>query len=425
MAKAFKFCIVIQIIMLLSQFEAVAVGSYYTEDDYKRTSTYASVNDNSRKNTITSKSGKRNIKSSSKVIQDGNTKKIYTTIIVKSKKNKNQTSVAPVPAPKKQIPEVTVKPVNEKHKDEDFFSSKKKSDNNIFKKIFLKETPDKFYTYALLGYSVSLSNTLKINAMSGSKVDNDFPTLSSSAAKKGVGFNFIVGSKIYLNNNKFAAVFVAPEFFYNKMNGANEGEFNYNSKHMASTIPVGEQEPQEVSVETPTKMSVQTRDMFGGSVRLGFTMLNTVSLFGKASIGGTRYRVKSSLDFNNTDWAGAGISDPDAQQEIIDEQWTDQSSRYYINTKDGSSLSKTILTYGLGFGVELNFFNQHLIVRADQDWWFGSGTFLSGSLQQKSTSELRFKFLVSFKNITPPVIDDLLLTTKLLNVLILNLQLLR
>lgn len=382
--------------MLLSQFEARAVNSYYTEDDYKKTSVYASVDDSNKK--VTSK---RNIKSSSKVIQDGNTKKIYTTIIVKSKKNKSP-AVAPVPAPikqqKKQIPEVTVKPVNEKHKDEDFFSSKKKnfSNNDFFKKMFQKETPDKFYIYALGGYSVSLSNTLKINAMSGSKVDYDFPALSSSAAKKGVGFNFVVGSKIYLNQNKFA-VFIAPELFYNKLNGANNNEFDYDSKHTASFIPYGQQNPQEVSVKTPTKMSVKTKDMFGGTVRLGFTMLNAVSLFGKASIGGTRYGINSSIDINNADWSGAGINDKNMQQEIIDEQWTDSESKYYINTKNGSSLSKTALTYGLGFGIELNFFNQHLIIRADQDWWFGSGTFLSGSgfsikTDEKTTFRIRNKF---------------------------------
>ena len=384
--------------MLLSQFEAVAVNSYYTEDDYKRTSTYASVYDDSKKNTVIDK---ENVKSTSKVVQDGNVKKIYTTIIVKSKRNKNTTPVVATPLPEKkqqekQIPEITVKPVNEEYRNENFFSSKKKSNDSIFKKIFQKETPDKFYTYALGGYSVSLSNTLKINAMSGTRVDYDFPTLSSSAVKKGVGFNFIVGSKIYLNQNKFA-VFIAPELFYNKLNDANNNEFGYNSEHIASFVPTGQQAPQEVSIKTPTKMSIQTKDMFGGSIRLGFTMLNTISLFGKASIGGTRYNINSSLNLNGTDWAGAGIVDPNMQQEIIDEQWTDPTSRYYINTKNGSSLSKTILTYGLGFGIELNFFNQHLIIRADQDWWFGSGTFLTGSgfsvkADERTTFRIRNKF---------------------------------
>ena len=342
-----KFCLFLAVFFFFSKNTAIAINSYYTED-YEKTNTYAGVyeNDNIKINDNNHTNA-----------QNNKARTIYNTIIVR-RKNKTPQYVEQK-VKKKQIPEITVKPVNDVNDRLKEYRNRNKKRNSILDNLF-KTTPDRIYVYALAGYSITLSNHFNINAVHSSNITPDYQSfnpLSFSVNKKGSGFVFIIGTKIYLNKSKFA-VFLAPELFYNKLN-LNDSNFSYNSAHdynIAAQDGVGIE-----SKNIPATMGVKTKDMYGASLRVGFTLFNAISLYGKASIGGLRNSIINNLHINS-------IKDLD---ERIIEQWTNPENVNYISSTSQNQ-NKTSLFYSFGGGIEVGLLNQHIIFRLDYDYCFAN-----------------------------------------------------
>ncbi len=338
---------------------AVAVNSYYTENDYEKTSAYAGITE------------KENIDindiSKPEKVQDNKARKVYNTIIIRRKNgNLHQQQNQKI----KEIPEVTVKPVNEVNDRLEEYNKRKKTSLNFDN--FFKTTPDRFSVYALVGYSISLVNNSKVNAVhsANSALDNSFSPLSFSTVTKGSGFGFITGIKIYLNKSKFA-FFLSPELFYNNLNLSNNN-FSYNSAHNYK-FEAGD--VKEMIENIPAEVSVKTKEMYGTSLRFGFTLMNMFSFYGKASIGGMRHGISSGLNVN-------GVNNPAARQ-----QWSNPDNDNYISSMS-QTINKTLLFYGFGGGFEVGFLNQHIIIRLDYDHYFGSGIFsLNGDFSRIAKSE--------------------------------------
>ena len=266
------------------------------------------------------------------------------------------------------VPEVTVEPKKQEEK--------KNTKTDVTKKLremvrpFRQKTPDDWYLYALAGYTMTFPKNMKM--------ENTNQTYDMM--KKMSGFGFIAGIKIYLNNDK-VALFVAPEMFYNNLK-LGQSDFDYKARVLAmyddttnhaSTSPL-----RDVAFPVPATTTIKTKDMFGGTFRIGFTIMNVVSFYGKASIGSVRYAINSSLDVdvNKVDWDAvlSGVTDAGKRENLINnalDEWNNPNAKHYLGSKSFSG-SKHAILYGIGAGVELGMWNQHFILRVDYDHYFSS-----------------------------------------------------
>ena len=375
--------------------KVLASGYYYTDSDYERSSTYAGITDNNSIKTVNINNTKKDVVYTT---QDKDAKKVYNTIIVRTKKKQDITKAErQVPVEKtiiQTIPEVTVKPAKQEEK--------KDTKTNIAKKIremvrpFRQKTPDDWYLYALGGYTMAFPKQIK---MSNTNQTDDM-------MKKMSGFGFTAGIKIYLNNDKIA-LFIAPEAFYNKLN-LGQVDFAYKAKVLAfvddTTYAPSPTSHHDAAFPVPAKMAIKTKDMFGGAFRIGFTIMNVLSFYGKASIGTLRHTINGSLDtdVNKVDWdvTLGGVTDITDKTNMIDkilEQWNNPAAKYYLGSKSFSD-SKHTLLYGIGAGIELGMWNQHFIMRLDYDHYFGLGTVKINSyyVPWNSNSATKIKIRSSF-----------------------------
>ena len=375
--------------------KTLASSYYYTDSDYERSSTYAGITDNNSIKTVNINNTKKDVVYTT---QDKDAKKVYNTIIVRTKKKQDVTKAekqAPVEKTIIQaVPEVTVKPAKQEEK--------KDTKTNVVKRIreivrpFRQKTPDDWYLYALAGYTMAFPKHIKM-ANVGQTDD---------MMKKMNGFGFTAGIKIYLNNDKIA-LFVAPEAFYNKLN-LGQADFAYKARVLAlyddTTDPSSTSPHHDVAFPVPAATTIKTKDMFGGAFRMGLTIMNAVSFYGKVSIGTLKYGINSSLntDINKVDWDAVlgGIVDAtdktNAKNNVLD-QWNDPNAKYYLGSKHFSA-SKHALLYGIGAGIELGMWNQHFIMRLDYDHYFGSGTLAidSNYVPWDSSSTTKIKVRSSF-----------------------------
>ena len=386
--------------------KAETAGYYYTDNDYEKSSTYAGVdNRNDIKTIPVEKTDKNNVTTST--IQDGEIKKVYNTIIVKTKKKQEQKPEEPKKIEKiekkpVQIQEITVKPAK---KEEEPKKEESTTKSNVLKKIreafrpFRQKNPDDWYLYAMAGYTMIFPKSITMS----------FVDYKEEATKKMNGFGFIAGIKIYFNNDKFA-LFIAPEAFYNKVNLAS-ANFSYKSKVLSeiddTTDPSLSPAPRaEVALPVPTNTSIKTQDMFGGTFRLGVTLVNVLSLYGKISIGSLRYGINSTLkvsEMSKADWdtllgqIPSTVDYENAKQNVI-RVWNDpETGKYYLGAK-AVSATKNALLYGIGAGIEIGMWNQHLLLRLDYDHYFSSSTlsFKSQFVPYNSSDSTKIKVKSSF-----------------------------
>lgn len=375
--------------------KTLASSYYYTDSDYERSSTYAGITDDNSIKTVNINNTKKDVVYTT---QDKDAKRVYNTIIVRTKKKQDTIKAErQVPVEKtiiQTIPEVTIKPAKQEEK--------KDTKTNIAKKIremvrpFRQKNPDDWYLYALGGYTMAFPKHIK---MANANQTNDM-------MKKMSGFGFTAGIKIYLNNDKIA-LFVAPEAFYNKLN-LGQVDFAYKARVLAlmrDTTDLSSPSPlRDVAFPVPTETTIKTKDMFGGAFRIGLTIMNAVSFYGKVSVGTLKYGINSSLntDINKVDWDAVlgGIADAtdktNAKNNVLD-QWNDPNAKYYLGSKHFSA-SKHALLYGIGAGVELAMWNQHFIMRVDYDHYFSSGTLTldSSYVPWDSSSNTKIKVRSSF-----------------------------
>ena len=306
--------------------KTLASSYYYTDSDYERSSTYAGITDNNSIKTVNINNTKKDVVYTT---QDKDAKKVYNTIIIRTKKQQDATKVErQVPVEKtiiQAVPEVTVEPKKQEEK--------KNTKTDVTKKLremvrpFRQKTPDDWYLYALAGYTMTFPKNMKM--------ENTNQTYDMM--KKMSGFGFTAGIKIYLNNDK-VALFVAPEMFYNNLK-LGQSDFDYKARVLAmyddttnhaSTSPL-----RDVAFPVPATTTIKTKDMFGGTFRIGFTIMNVVSFYGKASIGSVRYAINSSLDVDvgKVDWDAvlSGVTDAGKRENLINnalDEWNNPNAKH-------------------------------------------------------------------------------------------------
>ena len=368
--------------------------AYYQDNVYEKSNAYAVVSEKSN-------DGKdKNSNTKTKVVSDGKTKKIYNTIIIKRKKqpsafNINNTStITPTKAERLQqttpttpssIPEITVKPVNTTLPTLTAKSKKKGIMDQLadFTAPLKQTTPDNWYLYAVAGYTISFQKSTVVSAIysNSERLDDSFQQTTSTGLKKGNGFGFIVGAKVYLNTHKTFSVFISPEFFYDNLR-LSQHQFAYTTQQPA-TIPDTStfgNTMKTIQADVPGRLSTQTRDMYGFSLRLGFTLVNTLSFHAQASLGAINHKVYTNILPEQTNWSSFAVDalSDNAKNNLID-----------IFSADGTSNSfrKTNLLYGFGGGLELGLWNQHFLIRIDYNHYFGNGTFtVEEKFARKDTS---------------------------------------
>ena len=242
---------------------------------------------------------------------------------------------------------------------------------------FRQTAPDGWYLHALIGYVAGFQKNTSVSAVAGlnESIDNVAYNVSSGV-KYSNGFGAIVGATLYLNKNSKMSLFVSPEFFYSRLN-LQQQSFSYNTGQEAivSTAGAGTGVVPQV-FKVPASLHVNTRNMYGFNFRFGLTFVNTVSIFGKASIGGLDHVVESSLNLNQTDWSifnTLSSVERAAQITNVKTSWNNKNGNYYIGNTS-TSKRKAQLMYGVGIGVETSFWNHHVLIRLDYDYYMSNGT---------------------------------------------------
>ncbi|GEM_PF-5876589 len=402
-----------------------AVSTYYTDNDYESTSIYADIrteNINDNKKTLTISSQKTTNTSNNEP------KKIYNTIIVKGPSNKQKAekkvikeepAIKSAPVQEKQPKQEATKKVDDKKNT----STQKNEENKItavgefFKTLinrasnpFYQKKNDSWYVYALINYGVSSKGNLELSAQQDQQETSTAKTssISSKTGWEGSGFGFTAGLKTYLTKTH-VSIFLSPEVFYSNLN-LNQNSVVYNSKQWSDAVAVinkdGVATSYGASYILPVEVSIKPQYIFGGSVRIGLTFLNTISVFGKASIGGTKSSLSLKPRSDLIDWDshfGENVSEKlknDTINNVVADITNPYLERYdpetdaFITTNEANPTflkneeysNKLSLTYGLGVGAEVTLWNQHLVMRVDYDHYF-----VSGSISTKGTKYPRME----------------------------------
>ena len=378
-----------------SCFAGDVISSYYTDNGKYETSNFyanASVSISNDSNSLikekvnkyittgtnNSRSGNAYSKNNKYPLDDNTgSKKIYNTIIIKTKKTNNNSNRKAIPNnyviddvyKTNHINEIK----NNINKNKITYTNGNK--NNIFTKSstrdsfesktksrfapFAKTTPDGWYVYALGSFAFLSPSNLSIKALDANNNVTNYGIVSDSAINTrwaSGDFGGILGAKFYLNRNKVAA-FIAPEMFYSSTN-LSSGNTVYNSKQHINNYVDPVDQRTGIDLNLPVDLFLKPKSVFGGSLRFGVTFLNTISVFTKVNLGAMLANINVSSRANAIDWDAIGIVDPDTRAKIIDEYSQKGAERY----------NKLLLMYGFGCGIELTAYNQHLILRLDYDY---------------------------------------------------------
>ena len=373
--RSFLYIVCVLYFGIFSLERTYAAPSYYNDNRYERSSIYANVStDESVKNIVQNATNRVNTQSSTKTIQDGKTKRVYNTIIVKTKKNKAEKIVNNDTTAITKIQPLQVKKVgDEKDPKEKTLMQKIQDYTNVFRQT----TPDSFYFYGVIGYAMSMPRSIITTAIyeNNELPDNQFNRIRVDGHNKGSGFGIIAGMKTYFNRNKIA-IFFSPEVFYNRIS-VFTNSLNYNtlgSSWYTDTTPSEDNQAMErrvdVSVKVPASLKVQPKDMMGLSLRMGITIANFLSIFAKASLGGSYYQISQAVHPRGINWGVDNLTANNIATLTRNLSFSDGS--FYNDIGDTSNKKKLTMLYGFGVGVELGFWNQHFIIRADYDHYFSS-----------------------------------------------------
>ena len=378
---------------------AKATNTYYTDnyDNYEASSIYADVVNSDKKTSLQEESvitTKKRTRRTSK--NNKNARKVYNTIIIKTKKNENKAEkIIPI---QEEIEETSVsekrqKLNTQKNAEEktfrEEFNEKIKSIADYLAHPFRQTEPDLWYVYALGGYAVSTPFDITISSVnSSSDIGSDY--MNADFNWKTGGASIISGFKVYLSQTKIA-VFIGPEFFWTKLN-MKTTKTSYQSYQTVS-LPVTNtgtavesgifSDMKEFQQNVPVIMQTTPKDIIGGSLRLGLTFFNTFSVFGKANFGVLRSDIALSPDLDNITWK-APFAGSSKHQNSAMNKWKNAESTKLKNEYYGS---KSSFTYGFGAGIEFSMWNEHLTFRVDYDHYWTNGTFsLYGTQYQRASS---------------------------------------
>ena len=391
---------VVLIYILTSSAKIASTEPYYYNNDYEKSNIYAAL--------ATKQSSTTTTKKESTITNTNKTKKVYNTIIIRRKKPQPQQNIITEPiqqtttisktqeavqsntieaAPAVQsqpiiVPQVTVKPLNN--------ISTTTNKQSIMQALadgtnpFKNKSPDGWYLYAMGGYTVSFQKKTIISAIATEAATqiSGLEMTTSHGLKKGNGFGFTVGAKIYLNTHKTLALFISPEFFYNSANLA-ENAFVYQTSQTGYLENVITKQRNQYQIDVPSSLTADAKHMYGFTFRLGFTVYNSLSFFAKASLGGISHVINSAIYVNNATWPE---NFTDYHKQTITTQWNTPDASNYIKQSD-TQKGKTLLLYGVGGGIELSLWNQHFLIRLDYDHYFGNGTFTINKIYARKESE--------------------------------------
>ena len=368
--------------------------------------------DASKTSSKTTTSSKNNITSNSYVVEGGEGgKKIYNTIIVKTNKNtKNQSKAVKTTNKKTKQKQVIVEeeatdeeePVKvvkkkrtkkvredydnepmspeeraeldeeqiEKNKrkkteeeiDEEFVSETKKKR----KKHNRDTTPASWYVYALGGYSMTIPfwSSFETN-YANVDVKDKFPTAH--------GYHFAIGAKFYSWHFFFSPEFLYQRFdtnIYKKENETTNETETINKIHRIYYVDLEGYE--DITSKTTTTTNINTRvdisHMIVGGVRVGFTIGNSVSIYGRGNVGLINVRVQSSYVYNQIttidNYYRQLYGDYENQQ--IDRIETEGTS----HLQNQYSKNNWNMVYGLGGGLEFALLRQHIFFRLEYDYYW-------------------------------------------------------
>ena len=410
-----------------------AVGSYYLDarkndrsysTNYSQSEVYASAsNSNSysdatintytdsaskkrviEKNTTTSGGSKIDTKS---YVVDGDGKKIYNTIIVrtnkssKTKKNTKKVKTAKTiktqeevveeeqPIKKKKIkddydktpmrPEeraildeeqieennkkVKKRVVVEEEEDEDYRSDTKKKKDKKKKNTTLAD----WYIYGLGGYSMTIPFWSSFNSTIGANpaVEQEFPL--------GHGFHFAFGAKFYAWH-----FFLSPEFMYQRF------DINVFNNNQDYGVRIYETFVAGVGIDPTIHNAVQNTkvdltDMLIGGVRAGLTFGTNFSIYVRGNIGMVNLKTKMTTDFTQAQYNSADM--------FILAQYQEQKANLPQYSKNNWAF-----IYGLGAGLEFGFLQQHLFFRVEYNhYWMPSKTITLPIAMADGSKEFKYK----------------------------------
>lgn len=387
--------------MFFLQKNAYASSAYYNDNIYESSSTYASIDESSNNiikeiDDITTNETMR-----TKTVQDGKTKKIYNTIIVKTKKNKKKAEKVQQKATEKdeekedkEIEKKIDKYIEEEEVEEEKQEKKQKLSKLDTLRYYIDSTrvkrPDPWYLYAAFGYTLGLPKSLEASAVwdNTETQDERYNSISASGTSRINGWGFTAGIKKYVNRNVFA-FYIALETFYNRLS-LNDLSFQYNTKQQALFYNTSEPIPvapgwavYQTNIKIPATINIAPKSVFGGSMRIGLTLINLVSIFGKINIGGMNYMITSSINFNDFSMSdvvsGAGTKNAQIKERLV-KDWE------YMYKNASETFKSMAFTYGFGGGVELTLWNQHLLIRVDYDQYFTSNTISVNKLFARATN---------------------------------------
>ncbi len=353
-----------------------AIGSYYTDgNQYETSNFYANAYISNDSNTLI----KEKVNKYTTMNDDlGNTlggkdgsRKIYNTIIIKTRKKSTDGTKT------SRYKRKTILNNSDTYKT-DYTSNENKitftGNNRDFRSMhdkynskrkfgpFMKTTPDGWYVYALGSFSFSTPSELSINALDANGNRTEYGIVSAATTNtrwSGGNFGGTLGMKAYFNKDK-VAVFISPELFYSNLN-INSGNTVYNSRQHIDSYVDPTTGKAGIDLNLPVDLSLKPKSIFGGSLRLGTTFFNTISVFGKVNLGAMLANISVSPRADAIDWETIGPDISKETREAIENEYRSRRSEAY---------NRLFLMYGFGCGVEFTAYNQHLIIRLDYDYNF-------------------------------------------------------
>ena len=345
---------------------------------------YSDASKTSSKKTTTN--GNSNITSNSYVVEGGEGgKKIYNTIIVKTNKNTKKQSKAvkttnkktkqkqviveeeatdeeePVKVVKKKrtkkvredYDKEPMRPEERAQLDEEQIEENKKTEEEIDEEELASETkkkrkkhnrdttPASWYIYALGGYSMTIPfwSSFETNYANVDTKDK-FPTAH--------GYHFAIGAKFYSWH-----FFFSPEFLYQRFD-TNIYKNSLDTKHSIHRIYwLGNEGYEDISAKTKTTVDIS--NMIVGGVRIGFTIGNSVSIYGRGNVGLINVKVRSATTFDNY------------YRQLYGDYETAQMDKIEANTYSKDNWN---MIYGLGGGLEFALLRQHIFFRLEYDYYW-------------------------------------------------------
>ena len=213
-------------------------------------------------------------------------------------------------------------------------------------------TPASWYVYALGGYSMTIPfwSSFETN-YANVDVKDKFPTAH--------GYHFAIGAKFYSWH-----FFFSPEFLYQRFDTniyKNDNSVEKEKTNQIHRIYYLDLEGYEdITSKTKINTKVDISHMIVGGVRVGFTIGNSVSIYGRGNVGLINVSVHSSAITSVDNYYRQLYGDYENQQ--IDKIEADGTTQYSKNNWN--------MIYGLGAGLEFALFQQHLFFRLEYDYYW-------------------------------------------------------